>query len=198
MKVNRIHVYNIVEAMHGARAPLSSWDKGDSYIDENHKDILGPKDLILAKKLIRGGTEHRKFLRQIMVSLDITAPVFWWSEFDTYKIGTTRNSTSFMHTGTKRNLTIDDFEKGTDQRSIDIINEKLERYRENKTPELFEEIRASLPMGYLYTSTVTMNYENVVNMINQREHHKLSQWRWFCGELKKLPYIKEFLGENND
>lgn len=181
-------IYGIYPAIQGMRNPLSSWDKSDSTYGE-----IGPKDLILAKKLIRGGTEHRKFLRQIMVSLDITAPVFWWSEFDTYKIGTTRNSTSFMHTGTKRNLTVDDFEKGTDIESIEIVNRKLEKYRENKSDELFESIRATLPMGYLYTSTVTLNYENVLNMINQRENHKLSQWRDFCRELKELPYIKEFL-----
>lgn len=193
MEVRINGVYGIYPAIQGARSPLSSWDKSDST-----DDVIGPRDLALAQKLVRAGNEHRKFLRQIMVSLDITAPVFFWSQIDTYKIGITRNSTSFMHTGTRRNLTVDDFEKGTDQRSIDIINEKLERYRENKTPELFEEIRANIPMGYLYTSTVTMNYENVLNMIHQREHHKLSQWRWFCGELKRLPYIKEFLGEENE
>lgn len=192
MKISRIHVYNIVEAIHGARSPLSSWDKGDSYVDENNNDVLGPKDLTLAKKLIRGGAEHRKFLRQIMVSLTITAPVFWWSQMDTYKIGTTRNSTSFMHTGTKRNLTVDDFEKGTDTESIDIVNRKLEEYRENKSNELFESIRATLPMGYLCTSAVTMNYENVLNILHQRSYHRLEEWKVFCNELRTLPYIKEF------
>lgn len=197
MEVNINGVYGIYEAILGMRNPLSSWDKSDTTMSNKVTGIpdIGPKDLNLAKKLVRAGTEHRKFLRQIMVSLDINAPVFWWSEFDTYKIGTTRNSTSFMHTGTKRNLTKEDFEKGTDIECINITNKKLEEYRKNKSPELFEEIRANLPMGYLYISTVTMNYENVLNMIHQREHHKLSQWRYFCEKLKELPYIKDFLGE---
>lgn len=206
MEVNINGVYGIYEAIQGMRNPLSSWIKSDTIIPDTVTGIpdkitimgipvIGPNDLNLAKKLVRAGIEHRKFLRQIMVTMDINAPVFWWSEFDTYKIGTTRNSTSFMHTGTKRNLTKEDFEKGTDIECINIINKKLEEYRKNKSPELFEEIRANLPMGYLYLSTVTMNYENVLNMIHQREHHKLSQWRYFCERLKELPYIKDFLGE---
>lgn len=197
MEVNINGVYGIYEAIQGMRNPLSSWDKSDTTMSDRVTDIpyIGPNDLNLAKKLVRAGTEHRKFLRQIMVTMDIEAPVFWWSEFDTYHIGTTRNSTSFMHTGTRRNLTIKDFEKGTDIECINLVNKKLEKYRKNKSPELFEEIRANLPMGYLYISTVTMNYENVLNMIHQREHHKLSQWRYFCQKLKELPYIKEFLGE---
>lgn len=190
-------VYGIYEAIQGMRNPLRSWSKSDTSMPNKVTGIpvLGGNDLILARKLVRAGTEHRKFLRQIMVTMDITAPVFWWAEFDTYHIGTTRNSTSFMHTGTRRNLTIEDFEKGTDIECINLINKKLEEYRKNKSPELFEEIRANLPMGYLYLSTVTMNYENVLNMIHQREHHKLSQWRYFCQKLKELPYIKDFLGE---
>lgn len=197
MEVNINGVYGIYEAIQGMRNPLSSWDKSDSSMSDTIIGIpvIGPNDMNLAKKLVRAGTEHRKFLRQIMVTMDIEAPVFWWSEFDTYKLGTTRNSTSFMHTGTKRNLTKEDFEVGTNIECINLVNKKLEEYRKNKSPELFEEIRANLPMGYLYISTVTMNYENVLNMIHQREHHKLSQWRYFCEKLKELPYIKEFLGE---
>lgn len=197
MEVNINGVYGIYEAIQGMRNPLSSWDKSDTTMSNRviYIPYIGPKDLNLAKKLVRAGTEHRKFLRQIMVTMDINAPVFWWSEFDTYKLGTTRNSTSFMHTGTKRNLTKEDFEEGTDIECINLVNKKLEEYRKNKSPELFEEIRANLPMGYLYLSTVTMNYENVLNMIHQREHHKLSQWRYFCQKLKELPYIKDFLGE---
>lgn len=189
MQVNINGVYGMYPAISAMRNPLSSWDKSDSSYPDS---IIGPKDLALARKLIKAGTEHRKFLRQIMVSLDISAPVFWWSEFDTYKIGTTRNSTSFMHIGTRRDLTKNDFEKGTDIENINYINKLLREYREHKSPELFERIRANLPMGYLYMSTVTMNYENVLNMIYQREHHKLSQWRYFCEKLKELPYIKEF------
>lgn len=197
MEVNINGVYGIYEAIQGMRNPLSSWVKSDTSMSDTVTGIpiIGPKDLILAKKLVRAGTEHRKFLRQIMVTMDIEAPVFWWAEFDTYKVGTSRVSTSFMHTGTKRNLTLGDFEKGTDIECINLINKKLEEYRKNKSPELFEEIRANLPMGYLYLSTVTMNYENVLNMIYQRGCHKLSQWRYFCQKLEELPYIKDFLGE---
>ena len=192
MKIIVEGVYNILPAISGMRNPLKSWGKADSTLDE-----IGPKDLALACKLIRGGTEHRKFLRQIFVSLYIDAPMYWWSEFDTYKIGTTRNSTSFMHTGLKEPFKLEQFEHSKDTLAwnllIDNLNELREEYNETKDPDTFDELRSMLPSGVIYGSSVTMSYENVLNIIHQRKNHKLREWHKLCDALMDLPYIKEFV-----
>ena len=196
MKIIVEGIYNILPAISGMRNPLKSWDKSDSTLDE-----IGPKDLILACKLIRGGTEHRKFLRQIFTALYIDAPMYWWAEFDTYKIGTTRNSTSFMHTGLKEPFRLDQFEHSKDTLAwnmrINDLNELRERYNETKDPDTFDELRSMLPSGAIYGSSITMNYENVLNIIHQREHHKLREWHKLCDALIELPYIKEFYNALN-
>lgn len=191
MNVTDIKVFNIQSALEGMRNPLESWAKGDT------KDgIIGPKDMVLAKSLIKGGTEHRKFLRQIFVSMYIQAPMYWFAELDTYKIGTTRNSTSFMHTGLKQPFVLGDFAHSKDNEywlnNISYLNKLREEYNNTKSPEVFEELRSILPSGFIYGSTLTMNYENVLNMINQRKNHKLSEWRELCKILMDLPYIKDF------
>ena len=191
MKIIIEGVYNILPAISGMRNPLKSWDKSDSTNDE-----IGPKDLALACKLIRGGTEHRKFLRQIFVSLYIDAPMYWWAEFDTYKIGTTRNSTSFMHTGLKEPFRLDQFEHAKDTLAwnllIDNLNELREKYGKTKDPDTFDELRSMLPSGVIYGSSVTISYENVLNILYQRKNHKLREWHKLCDRLLDLPYIKEF------
>ena len=191
MKIIIEGVYNILPAISGMRNPLKSWDKSDSTNDE-----IGPKDLALACKLIRGGTEHRKFLRQIFVSLYIDAPMYWWAEFDTYKIGTTRNSTSFMHTGLKEPFRLDQFEHSKDTLAwnllIDNLNELREKYGQTKDPDTFDELRSMLPSGVIYGSSVTISYENVLNILYQRKNHKLREWHKLCDRLLDLPYIKEF------
>ena len=173
MKIIIEGVYNILPAISGMRNPLKSWDKSDSTNDE-----IGPKDLALACKLIRGGTEHRKFLRQIFVSLYIDAPMYWWAEFDTYKIGTTRNSTSFMHTGLKEPFRLDQFEHSKDTLAwnmrINDLNELREKYNETKDPDTFDELRSMLPSGVIYGSSVTISYENVLNILHQRK--KMEYW----------------------
>ena len=192
MKIIVEGVYNILPAISGMRNPLKSWGKADSTLDE-----IGPKDLALACKLIRGGTEHRKFLRQIFVSLYIDAPMYWWSEFDTYKIGTTRNSTSFMHTGLKEPFRLDQFEHSKDTLAwnllIDNLNELREEYGKTKDPDTFDELRSMLPSGVIYGSSITMSYENVLNIIHQRKNHKLREWHKLCDALMDLPYVKEFV-----
>ena len=192
MKIIVEGVYNILPAISGMRNPLKSWDKSDSTLDE-----IGPKDLALACKLIRGGTEHRKFLRQIFVSLYIDAPMYWWAEFDTYKIGTTRNSTSFMHTGLKEPFKLEQFEHYKDTLAwnllIDNLNELRDRYNETKDPDTFDELRSMLPSGTIYGSSITMSYENVLNIIHQRKNHKLREWHKLCNALMDLPYVKEFV-----
>ena len=191
MKIIIEGVYNILPAISGMRNPLKSWDKSDSTLDE-----IGPKDLALACKLIRGGTEHRKFLRQIFVALYIDAPMYWWAEFDTYKVGTTRNSTSFMHTGLKEPFRLDQFEHSKDTLAwnllIDNLNELREKYGKTKDPDTFDELRSMLPSGTIYGSSITLNYENVLNIIHQRKNHKLREWHKLCDRLLDLPYIREF------
>lgn len=198
IKVENIKAYNITRAVYSARNAMNSWNKSDSDLN---KDILGPNDLELAKKLYAAGPEHRKYLRQVFVSMDITAPIFLWAEIDTYKIGVTRNSCSFMHKGISRPFTDEDFSFHNQETRlsvlcavIDELNRLRERYLETKDPDIFAEIRELLPSGYNQRSTITMNYENAVNMIRQRKDHRLEEWREFCGILlEELPYLREIM-----
>ena len=185
---------------------------------------LGPKDMKLAAALIHGGSEHRKFLRQIMVTVDITAPLYWWKEFDTYKVGTTANSTSTMHKITSKPITIDCFEiddyddslpigyvlgqKDTAnvgvfaEDHIDFLEELRQKYLETNDKAYWKELIRWLPESWLQTRTVTMNYENLLSMVHQREHHKLTEWSGsgdsfvhesFIKFAKALPYMEGFL-----
>ena len=189
------------------------WRQGASFIGTDHHyklDLIGPNDMDLCRRLINGGGEHRKFLRQIMVSVDITAPLFWWKEFDTYKVGTTANSTSTMHKLASTPITFDCFE--TDDYSQAIINEVetglptdmvyeliqhleelRQKYLETKDKRYWKELVRWLPNGWLQTRTVTMNYENLRNMYHQREYHKLTEWHSFCDWVKELPYAEELI-----
>ena len=183
------------------------------------RNVIGPNDMKLAMRLIAGGGEHRKFLRQIFVSVDITAPLYWWKEFDTYKVGTTANSTSTMHKLASTPITLDCFE--TDDYQESIINDDnkdpwtnetcvhahteeiidwLEHlrclYNETKDKRYWKELIRWLPNGWLQTRTVTMNYENLRNMYHQRKNHKLTEWHSFCTWVEEcLPYAKELIIE---
>lgn len=206
------------------------WADYTSYIQDIA--LLGPKDLQLAQKLIRAGGEHRKFLRQIIVSFDLTAPLYFWKEFDTYKIGTIANSTSTMHKLASTPITLDCFEiddyepdlvylEGVDDRGDHPFDYKLcisdmvnttgfNTYDEPTIIQFLEELRLKflethdkrywkelirwLPESWLQTRTITMNYENILNIIHQRHNHKLSEWRWLVKQFKKqLPYAYELL-----
>lgn len=200
MKFENTKVYNIVRAVYSARNPMNSWAKSDSDLD---KDILGISDLTLAQKLIKAGSEHRKFMRQIFVSVDITAPAYFMAELDTYKIGITRNSSSFMHKGTSRPFELSDFEIDDSNDNwncvswkniIQTLNLVREKYLETKDNKYFRLLRQLLPNGYLYHSTITMNYENILNMIHQRKNHRLVEWSdKFINWAKSLPYANELL-----
>lgn len=181
--------------------------------------FIGPKDMKLAQQLESGGSEHRKFLRQIQISVDITAPLYWWKEFDTYKVGTTANSTSTMHKLTSKPITLecfeiddykgcelflDDLSHSIDWEVRDIIEfcEKLrQKYLETKDKRYWKELIRWLPESWLQTRTVTMNYENVFNMVNQRGNHKLNEWSGnddetlenFIAWAKNLPYANELI-----
>ena len=160
IKIENISVMNFDNAIRGMRNPLNSWSKIDSYYTENNQFILGPNDLTLAIKLRKAGSDHRKFLRQIFVSLDITAPVYYMAEFDTYKVGTVRNSCSFMHKGTSEPFKIEDFsthESNSESNCSDsciwnsiikALNDLRDLYLETKDPQVFQQIRCLLPSGY--------------------------------------------------
>lgn len=205
IKVENVEVYNMARAVYSARNAMNSWDKSDSDLK---KDILGPADLDLAKRLYKGGTAHRKFLRQIFVTMDITAPIYWISEMDTYKIGTTRNSCSFMHKGLSKPFELSDFSKHATEETlpvlykpyeivIDTLNQLRDMYLETKDPQIFQQIRDLLPSGYNLRFTLTLNYENVANILKQRSNHRLQEWREFCDTLRTLPYVKEIMEDED-
>jgi len=202
MNFENTEVFNLEGAIRGMRNPLKSWNKIDSYWDEGFY-ILGENDLTLARKLIRGGGEHRKFLRQIMVSVDITAPLYLWKELDTYKVGTVANSESTMHKLASTEITFDcfewdDFDKSDKQRAdkilkfwslqIDYLDHLREQYLETGEKFYWKELIRLLPSSWLQMRTVTMNYENLYNILKQRRGHKLSEWHQVCEWIESLPY----------
>lgn len=179
-------------------------------LSEGPEYIIGKNDLKLMRNLIKVGSSHRKFLRQIFVSMDITAPLYWWKEFDTYKIGVTANSCSTMHTIHEKEFTLDDFScEHLDIKTLEVLKNiinVLNTYKviyENYNADNFEikgcpsqkdfwwQIIQLLPSSYNQRRTVTMNYENVLNIIEQRTNHKLDEWYMFVTILKNLPYTKE-------
>lgn len=202
IKFQRTYVFNTENALRGMRNPMNSWDKADSYYDESGNYIIGPKDLELAQKLIRGGSEHRKFMRQIFVTVDITAPLYWWKEFDTYKVGTVANSCSTMHKIHSKEITRDDFScdrmsdaalKALDNLLV-FIEERRKEFVESKDRKSWDDIIQLLPSSYMQMRTVTLNYENIISMIKQRSAHKLPEWSaGFITWSENLPYSKELL-----
>lgn len=201
LKTERIAVMNFENAMRGARNPLNSWARSDSFYDEQGNFVLGPNDLDLAKRLRNAGSDHRKYLRQVLVCMDITAPMYWWKEFDTYKVGTVANSTSTMHKIHAAPFTAEDFscERMTEEtrRQFDGVITYLEglrvRYNETKDKALWVDMIQFLPSSYNQMRTVTMNYENLINMYHARKNHKLTEWHDLCAAIEQLPYAKELI-----
>ena len=201
LKTERVEVMNFHNAIRGARNPLNSWDRSDSYFDENGRFILGENDLSLAIRLRKAGSDHRKFLRQIFVTVDITAPIYWWKEFDTYKVGTVANSTSTMHKITSASFDISHFScDKMDEETLKYMRKIIEylevlrlRYIETKDKQIWYDIIQLLPSSYNQVRTCTMNYENLISMYNSRHNHKLDEWHIFCDFIKTLPYSKEII-----
>ena len=244
LKFKHTEVWGFEHALRGMRNPMNSWDKSDSswefvedpaIINPNDqiKFVIGEKDLKLAQELIKAGSEHRKFMRQIFVSVDITAPMYWWKEFDTYKVGTVTNSTSTMHKLattpiTEKCFETDDYEqplqydymltdlysgnqvpiRGAEVQAevvgfLDSLEGLRQKYLQTKDNRYWKELIRWLPMGWLYTRTVTMNYENLLNMCSkgQRRFHKLNEWSGinnpdvpnFISWARSLPYAQELI-----
>ena len=211
MRFENTAVYNIYNAILGARNPMNSWDKSDSvfkgYNGKIENTSIGKNDLELMQKLIKAGSEHRKFLRQIFVAVDITAPLYFFKELDTYKVGTVANSTSTMHKLASTPITIDCFEMSDftpliDNFKIDLswrtvvsyLEQLRQKYNETKDKRYWKELIRLLPESWLQKRTITMNYENILNMYRQRKNHKLTEWsKSFCGWVKTLPYAEELI-----
>lgn len=230
MKFENTEVFNFQGALRGMRNPKESWDKVDSeyktvenrcygifgYTETETKFVIGQNDLKLAQTLIKAGSEHRKFMRQIFVSVDITAPLYWWKEFDTYKVGTVANSTSTMHKLAETPITLDCFEM--DDLNCPILNNDMEKcsdvikfawkplidflerlrglYNETKDERYWKELIRLLPESWLQKRTVTMDYENLLAMCSkwQRRFHKLTEWsKSFIEWARELPYAQELI-----
>lgn len=202
IKIDKVNVMNFENAIRGARNPMNSWNKMDSYYDENNNFVLGENDLSLATRLRKAGTaDHRKYLRQIFVSVDILAPMYWWKEYDTYKVATVANSTSTMHKIHSKPFELDDF-------SYDHLgNVELElfktyvhsletirlQYIDTKDRELWYTLIQMLPSSYNQLRTCTFNYETLINIYKSRKNHKLDEWKEFCKWIETLPYAKELI-----
>ena len=218
IKFEHPEVWGWEHAIRGMRNPLNSWDKSDSRFnydieavtvgDEEPQHIhidatIGYNDLSLMRRLIRAGSSHRKFLRQIFVSVDITAPRYWFAEFDTYKVGTTANSCSTMHKITEKEFTLDNFSHehlipralDTLQATVDALNAYRSDYIQTKDKIAWWQLIQLLPQSYNQKRTVTMTYENLLNMVSQRRGHKLDEWHDFCDWVFTLPYAEELLKE---
>ena len=215
--VENVKVFGFLDALRGMRNPLNSWNRNDSTFkcDPNDGHIIeaniGPNDTALCKALTIGGSPHRKFLRQIFVTMDITGPTYWWAEMDTYKVNTTRNSCSVQHKGAARDFTLNDFTIDniveSNKGDIDLPMQYLEQYenvlktmnnlrklyKDTKDYSYFRLLRQIMPMGYNYKATWSSNYEVLLNIYEWRSSHKLKEWHDLCDVIKTLPGMDIFL-----
>ena len=202
LKIERDAVMNLDGAIRGARNPMNSWAKSDSYYDENGKFILGPVDMDFGHRLAVSGSDHRKFLRQVFVTVDITAPLYWWKEFDTYKVGTVANSCSTMHKIHAKAFERDDFSHDRlDEGGLALLDatvayleaerQKFIADKEDRQP--WHNMIQMLPSSYNQMRTVTLNYENLINIYYARRNHKLAEWHTLCDWILTLPCAKEWI-----
>ena len=201
LKCERTAVMNLENALRGMRNPMNSWAKSDSFYDEEGNYVVGEADLDLAKRLARSGTDHRKYLRMIFVSVDVTAPLYWWKEYDTYKVGTVANSTSTMHRIHSKPFSREDF--SCDRMSetalacldhtIEVLEERRLKYNETKDTAYWHDMIQLLPTSYNQMRTTTLNYENLINIYYARRNHKLPEWHVYCDWIRSLPYAEELI-----
>ena len=228
LKIENAKVVGWEEAVRGMRNPMNSWAKSDSgwgsdyfnttdydsrvYVSYDGEDsyFLGPNDVNLMMKLRNAGTDHRKFMRMIIVYMDIAAPLYWWKEFDTYKVGTVANSCSTMHKIAAKEFTMDDFScehllptaKKNLESTIDILNGYRDQYGVDTNPEVRKkywwQMIQLLPSSYNQLRTVMLNYEVLANIYKSRKNHKLDEWRTFCESIKAFPYSELIIGGDMD
>lgn len=200
IKIEKTEVMGWRHAIRGMRNPLNSWDKIDSGWDFG-SFIVGDNDLTLMKKLAKAGTSHSKYRRMITVYVDITAPLYWWKEFDTYKVGTVANSCSTMHKIHAKEFELDDF---SHEHMVELVvlkdiivdlNYYRKKFNETKDKNYWYHIIQLLPTSYNQKRTVMLNYEVLANMYRDRKNHKLDEWREFCDWIKGLPFSEIIIGE---
>lgn len=220
-------IFGWEEAIRGMRNPMNSWEQSDSEFvyEKCLRQIvanIGPKDWALMKKLTKAGPDHRKFMRMITVYVDITAPLYWWKEFDTYKVGTVANSCSTMHKIADNKFTLNDFSTehllgkepdafevqvasdgyslsplGYFSDTLSMLNGARKKYIETKDKKYWWQMIQLLPSSYNQKRTVMLNYEVLANIYHSRKNHKLDEWREFCDWIKKLPYSELITGKEN-
>ena len=207
IKIENTEVCGLEHAIMGMRNPMNSWDKSDSYIHYLTDEIvIGKNDLDLMKRLAKAGTDHRKFMRMIVVYADVTAPLYWWKEADTYKVGTVRNSCSTMHKITEKEFTLDDFSHEhlcnnsikTIEKVIETLNIERNNYLVSKDKWCWWQIIQLLPSSYNQKATLMLNYEVLANIYHSRKNHKLDEWVEFCKWIETLPYSELITGANNN
>ena len=199
--IEKVCVMNLENAVRGTRNPMNSWQKSDSYYDEAGNYVLGKCDLDLCRRLAKAGSDHRKYLRQIFVSMDISAPLYWWKEFDTYKVATVANSCSTMHKIHAKAFERDDFSHDRmSERALACLDSVIAcleqsrvRYLETKDKVDWHDMIQLLPSSFNQMRTVTMNYETLVNIYYARKNHKLAEWHTLCGVIEKMPYAREMI-----
>ena len=205
IKIENIDVYGWETAIRGARNPMNSWDRMDSGYNNGEFEI-GENDYKLLKNLTIAGPEHRKWNRMVTVTMDITAPLYWWKEYDTYKVGTVANSCSTMHKIQAKEFTLDDFShehleeypKWLLSEVISELNENREDFNRTKDKDYWWQMIQLLPTSYNQKRTVHLNYEVLGSMYHQRRHHKLTEWLEFCDTIKTLPYSEFITREFGD
>ena len=194
-------VMNFENAIRGARNPMNSWGRMDSHTEPDGSFIFGPNDLDLAMRLAKAGSDHRKYLRMVFVSVDVTAPLYWWKEYDTYKVSTVANSTSTMHKIHSKPFSMDDFScdhmtDGT-KKFMETVVAELEnirlRFKETKSKDDWYDMIQLLPSSYNQMRTCTFNYETLINIYRARKNHKLAEWHTFCDWIETLPYAEQLI-----
>lgn len=224
LKISDFEVMGWEYAIRGMRNPMNSWEKSDSlwngafnYSNGTPVWVIGDNDLSLMKRLRNAGTDHRKFMRMITVYLDITAPLYWWKEFDTYKVGTVANSCSTMHKIADKEFTLEDFscehlmDDGDEELAygdwiplhvlehiVVVLNRQRDRYLETKDKKYWWQMIQLLPSSYNQKRTVMLNYEVLANIYKSRRNHKLDEWRTFCDWIEELPYSEVITGYEED
>ena len=217
IKIEKADVFGWEAAIRGMRNPMNSWDKSDTTFESacalfeyrcGWECTIGPNDLSLMKKLVKAGSDHSKFMRMINVTCDITAPLYWWKEYDTYKVGTVANSCSTMHKIHEKEFVISDFSwERLNERSIrvletviDELNFNRDAFIKTKDKSYWHQMIQLLPTSYNQKRTVQLNYAVLRNMYHSRKNHKLDEWRNFCEWVETLPYAELITdgGNNND
>jgi hypothetical protein len=202
LKIEKTEVLGWAAAIRGMRNPMNSWDKSDSFLEEAYALNIGANDLDLMKRLRNAGTDHRKFMRMLTVYVDLTAPLYWWKEFDTYKVGSVANSCSTMHKIHAKEFTMDDFscehldKEGRKllHQKISYLNRNRERFIETKDKQYWWNMIQSLDSSYNQKRTVMLNYEVLANIYKSRRNHKVDEWHTFCDWIEQLPYSELIVG----